>query len=552
MTVTTDWLKPASQIKGQDPLGVRAPCENIYTQLLPGITNVTDRADLYAFYPWLIWAFERHDGPLRKKPFFETLRRAECLLTLIGTWHTRETGEDLWLHGGGLVGRDRLGPALIELENGKSIKLSTFAALEDSGGYRYFKNKLGGLGQYYLGSLRDLGIVDGDAREIKYVTERGGVLADAFDKKIDRKLFFATLEQDRILVDALKALRRFCPCHLGSSEKEQGALVDLFFNRPGQFYELSSKNRRHTLALMLDLASKLEVTTRPATFGGFAVDTFRACTYTSALPSSEPWTPPTALLPVLRGWQIYGLNELLSIAIQGIFWAGLEELLHQGLLLNSSEDYQQWFTSTFDSNKLQTDLDDPFDDALERTRRTIPSLAAWTDERHEIQLGWRLGDVKNNFKSELKTFGVVRAALDLMLNLSVRTGSDDSAYIGFVQHRNYLNYYPINLDSFYNNVRNSWRNKSLHELLGWVAKDWGVSAHFRVALRKLRYESRDTFKIKPTDQGLEVIDAPVAVFSNPRLVQAIQILQDLGALEMTSEGFIVPSRGKQLLEESST
>lgn len=239
MTLRTEWLRPALQIKGQDPLGVRAPCENIYAQLLPGITNVTDRAVLYAFYPWLIWAFERHDGALRKKPFFETLRRAECLLTLIGAWHTRETGEELWFHGGGLVGRDKLGPALIDLEDGKSIKLSTYASPEDSNSHRYFKNKLGGLGQYYLGSLRDLGIVHGDAREIKYVTERGGLLAEAFDVRVNRNLFFSTLEQDRISLQELKPLRRFCPCHLTSSPNEQEALLDLFFNRQVRFMNLS-------------------------------------------------------------------------------------------------------------------------------------------------------------------------------------------------------------------------------------------------------------------------------------------------------------------------
>ncbi|HUS11237.1 MAG TPA: hypothetical protein VMZ30_12295 [Pyrinomonadaceae bacterium] len=445
------------------------------------------------------------------------------------------------------MGRDRLGPALIDLEQGKSIRLSTFTLLDDSG-HRYFKNKLGGLGQYYLGSLRDLDILHGDSREIKYVTERGGVLAHAYEKRADRKSFFEAMERDRIVEDDLKRLRRFCPCYLGSSDKEQTALVDLFFNRSGQFYEPFSKTRRDTLALMLDLAAKLESTKHRQDANGFGIKEFRACTYSDSLPSGNPWEPPKTLVPIIEGWRLYGINELLSIAIQSLFWAGLAELSNQGVFPKNSEEYSRWFALTFNSAALEVDLGESFDNALERTRRTMPSLAAWTNENHEVQIGWRLAEIRRYYNNV--PFPVARAALDLILDLSARVDSQSLTYIGFVHHQNYLSYYPINLDSFYSNVRNSWKNKSLQELLGWLAKDWGISAHFRVALRKLRYESRDTFKIKPTDEGLEVIDPPIPVFSNPRLAQATQILLDLGAFEVISERIVISDLGKQLLEES--
>lgn len=81
------WVKGPQRIRGLDPLGVRALCESIYTQLLPGITNVTDRARYFSFYPWLIWAVEQHDGPLKKNPPHQTVRRADCLFTLIAARH---------------------------------------------------------------------------------------------------------------------------------------------------------------------------------------------------------------------------------------------------------------------------------------------------------------------------------------------------------------------------------------------------------------------------------------------------------------------------------
>lgn len=545
-TLRTDWLRPALAIKGQDPLGVRAPCENIYSQLLPGITNVTDRADLYAFYPWLIWAFERYEGKLKKKPFFETLRRAECLQTLVGVWHTWHTGEDLWLHGGGLVGRDRLGPAFEELEQGKTLRLSTFATTEDGNKNRYFKNKLGGLGQYYLGSLTDLGIVDGNAIEIKYVTERGGILAAAFDQKVNRKLFFDTLEQDRTGIEDLKALRRFCPCYLNSVKSEHGVLTELFFN-DGRFHEDSMNQRASTLHLILDLMSQLDPKDKPADKSD--VEIFRACVYSGALPSGDEWTMRPALERVRAGWRTYQRNELLSIAVQGIFWAGLSELFRQGYLPISSEEYRGWFLRTFDGERLNIDTKETLSSALERTKQTMPARGAWSQSNHEMQIGWRLADVKNSFKSEGREADVIAAALNLTLLLASRTDTAESSYVGFVQHRNYLTFYPINLDSFAYQVRHSWQRLSVGEVLGWLATDWGVSAHLRVALRKLRYESRDTFKIKPTERGLEVVDAPLPAFSNPRLVQANRMLRDLRALEMTDEGLVITEGGKNLLED---
>ena len=56
--IETAWVKPAHEIGGLDHLGVQAPCIHIYSDLLPGITNVTDRARYYSFYPWLLSRFE--------------------------------------------------------------------------------------------------------------------------------------------------------------------------------------------------------------------------------------------------------------------------------------------------------------------------------------------------------------------------------------------------------------------------------------------------------------------------------------------------------------
>ena len=59
MNIHTAWVKPPRLIGGLDHLAVQAPCISIYGKLLPGITNVTDRARYYSFYPSIVWALEK-------------------------------------------------------------------------------------------------------------------------------------------------------------------------------------------------------------------------------------------------------------------------------------------------------------------------------------------------------------------------------------------------------------------------------------------------------------------------------------------------------------
>ena len=49
------WVEPPLAIGGIDHLGTLAPCIHVYSLLLPGITNVTERARYYSLYPWLLW-----------------------------------------------------------------------------------------------------------------------------------------------------------------------------------------------------------------------------------------------------------------------------------------------------------------------------------------------------------------------------------------------------------------------------------------------------------------------------------------------------------------
>lgn len=544
------WVKSPQSIKGLDPLGVRAPCENLYTQLVPGITNVTDRARYFSFYPWLIWAIEQHTGSLKDFPSSQIIRRADCLFTLIAAQHQAMSEESKQLHGG-LIGAITLFPVLRELNEDEPLHLSKYAttdAVQD----RYFKNKLGGLGQYYLGTLREADIVAGDLRSnVKYREERGLALAHTFEQGVDREKFFEVLEADEVTIDALDELASFCPCQLHRNEPEHSALANLFFNRKSIFNDASGNPRRLTLALLMDLTKRLEGTDDALTVSDYGANIFRACAYAGALPDGDEWSfSSPAFEQHRRGWQQYHRSELFSVAMQGIFWAGLDELQDQGVQLANSESYKTWFVETF-AGELERQGGESFADAVQRTKNELLPLELWSEPQHDVQLGWKIHNLTRGEDARLKRREVLSTSVKLLLTLAARQDKLNSQELTVLLPPHYLAQYPINLQSFEQHANNGWRNHTMRELLGWLAVRWGVEAHLRVALRKLRYDSRDTFKIKPTDQGLIVTESPLPSFTSPRLKQSLQILYDLRALDLNAEtgGLLLTAFGKQLLEE---
>ena len=94
---------------------------------------------------------------------------------------------------------------------------------------------------------------------------------------------------------------------------------------------------------------------------------------------------------------------------------------------------------------------------------------------------------------------------------------------------------PINLRSFRERCV-KWNNMALSavvaDLVGWI-----LETHLRVALRKLRQSSTATFRIHPTERGIEAHgDVPVPAKTNPRIRQAIKMLWDVGALTREPDG----------------
>lgn len=545
MTTNVAWVKNPMAITGLDPLGVKSPCEYVYSRLLPGITNVTERARYFSFYPWLIWAIEHHNGSLKSKPTYEIFRRADCLNTVIGLHHHATLGKPNDSLHFGLTGSRKLMPVVDELQqNGNPIRLSRYAAMEDTPD-RYFMNKLGGFGQYYLGPLHDAGILKRNIHdEIVYSEDRGLSIAKAFDSGVNRTAFFEVLEQDEVTSSELDALIGFCPCQLHKKPIEQAELVSYLFNQSETYNSPVFEHRSNTLGAMLELTKVLQHSDQPMYLGGYGVRSFLECVYRTSLPDSTPWTISNeSLNESLQGWKQYYANEMLSLALQTLFWAGLSRLSEDETHLTDTNAFGSWFVETFiPADNHESNVGELIDEKF----YSLPKLAEASDSKHEVNLAIELLEIAEDKYFPQRYEKAVQKSLELLLTLAARWGTEDlESVFPFELPAAYHESYPVNIFSFLRNVEDTWRRMELREWVGWLTARWCIESHIRIALGKLRYESRDTFKIIPSENGLRVIEPTGTAslselllpgFTNPRVRQSLQILFDVGALSADETG----------------
>lgn len=547
MKIETNWVSPPQAIGGLDHLGTQAPCVLIYAQLLPGITNVTDRARYYSFYPWLIWSFDQR-YPKDEIKFVEFFRRADCLFTLISERHARVNDRDNERHGVAMVGRVQLLQALDRLEASEVLKLSEYTAQDSP--HRYFKNQMGGLGQYYAGTLNDLKLMDASAKPwFKYTKEHGIPLAEHVDSIIPSDRFWSVVESDVVTLDDLDALDAYCACRLTENANECNSLADIYFDR-NKAYGQEGIQRRRSLGLILNLTHSL------ADGHDLTESVFRACTYSGALPERLLWTVPDSLRSTLSCWAIYQRNDLLSVACQTMLALALRELEPQEAVYRITYGSVESFAEAFSNSpavalvaqKLNADL---FGSFLDRLADTAPPIDAWESEEHEIQVARRMmGSWSHGDDAQT----LIELSVTVLALLACRDDPAQLPYGGVAMPPEALTDYPINLASFRARIA-TWRTMNFPTFIADLVM-WCMNTHLRVALRKLRQTGRSTFHLRPSERGLEVVgEVPPPANTTPRFRQAVQIMRDIGALTRDplkpNKQTVLSDVGVKLMEEAS-
>lgn len=542
MKIETAWVAPLSASGGLDHLGTQAPCILIYGQLLPGITNVTDRARYYSFYPWLIWSLDHRFPEADEAAFVEWFRRADCLFTLIAEHHARFNNENSERHGAAMVGRQKLVAAVQRAMMGEALTLAEFTDAESK--LCYFQNQFGGLSQYYAGTLIELGMLDGAKKPwYRYSSEAGKPLAVAFEALVPADAFWAVAERGRVTATDLQALHAFCPCHLHQSENEERArLVDIFFDRKG-VYEALGTQRKRSLALIQRLVDSMP----PAM--EFSEFIFRGAVYGQSLPGGEAWRLPADLESTRGNWAVYVRNDLMSVAMQAIFGLALRKLSPQTAnerrWFDTVETFARAFGRSAEVEQFVAAAGQPtFGDWLDELQADLSLPAAWLADDHELPLVRRIVDEWKVCDDAI----MLQWAMRLLAILIIRD-HDGSPYEGLAIGPQVHDDYPINLVSFRHRAR-LWRALPLNAVVEDLVA-WCMNTHLRIALRKLHRTGKATFRFRPTERGLrpagEGIPAPSQ--TTPRFWQAYQVLRDVGAVALDDRGgAVLTAAGRELME----
>jgi hypothetical protein len=157
-------------------------------------------------------------------------------------------------------------------------------------------------------------------------------------------------------------------------------------------------------------------------------------------------------------------------------------------------------------------------------RSELPALNEWNADGHEMQAAWRILDAARERPPVVTA--AMEEAVRVLLALIAR-GAEGDPYEGCTFDVGYFDRYPINLRSVMARAASSWAPMTLERVVHTFTT-WTIETHFRVAMQKLAASpARDTFKVKPFDGELRVVDAPGPSFTIPRIQRAISMLQDL-------------------------
>lgn len=250
-------------INGLDQLGLNLTSERIFDFLLPGLNNVTNRIRYYSFYCWFFEWYANTIQIVSSKEQMKYLRRAEFLLAVIAA-HKEQ---------GGIPGITRANEVYQASNGNFNLDSGTY---EDRGSTEgsYWKNTRGVLGQYYISSLKQIGIIkdQGDKEGVYVRTDfnnpekvSGAELAKAFKENIgiENINLFTSIVQDKTLnAQQLEVLGRyFDMLEVPQNSEENKLLIKLLLgpDKPGEISKTFFRQNTiiHLLKLLENPGNKL-------------------------------------------------------------------------------------------------------------------------------------------------------------------------------------------------------------------------------------------------------------------------------------------------------
>ena len=480
-------------------MGIQNSSITVYGLLLPGLTNLTGRLRYYSFYCWLLYEYTKEyrrngrERTVRDQQNF--IRRAELAMAFL--MEGREAKS--------VVGSMHVDAKAFSVVRGcydlKSSADFDFNPEHD----KYWKYSTGAFGQYYLGSLVYLALVDVYEDSFK-VLERGEKLAEAFIESVSenaRELFLSSIREGHLSKNSIEDLEEICLDMIIVESPEWTMLNDILVNK-----DLSGSSfRRDSIYLMLDSLKQ-------------SVDVKR-------FPTLMFMDFEKGINVAVLGWHYYYLCEALHYCIETIFWM---------ILSNASRRNYCPVDSFMDmcQNSILKEEYDLFGFANKALSEIVPVYDRDIVKRlDELVTTVRIGDYEEASSK----------AVELLMCLYNQVTVMKSSYQGF--ERDYgINQQFGYLTGFIKRYVESNLNYEVSTFVRNVVR-LVMADHTTSACRKMGRGQSDLRKFLLEDGMVVLVEIWKPQFTNPRTDSLIAFLEDLSYVK---DGEITEI-GEQFIDE---
>lgn len=464
------WASNDGFKKGRDPMGIQNSSIALYGQLLPGLTNLTAHIRYYSFYCWLLVEFDKRYYSLGVKQtdvdLYNFIRRAELIMAFL------MKGRDVGAVVGSLF--------VYGVNEDESYDIKKGADLGE--GHKYWTYPQGAFGQYYLGSLKYLGLVY-DRDKLYYADQKGKELAEAFIKSVSlelRESFLKIIETGVLFRNEVERLEDMCLDKINVESKEWSVLNEILINSDKDSIS-SSSFRRDTIYLMLKAIQK------GLNFREFTAHRFleyNKCDNETSF-----------------GWYYFYLGDVLHYCVETIFWMILITV----------------------KNNSYT----PIGEFIKLCSESISFSSYKADLGREYVVD-SVGDIQNLVKEE-NSKEAASKALELITFISNKLKVEESVLKNFEKKFDLINqvgYISDIVNRYVASIASDDFNEYATRLVQNIMQD-----HTSAAYRKMGKNTSDLRKFMIDDGRVFLVEVREPQFTNPRVGSLYYFLVDMSYID---------------------
>lgn len=501
------WGAPLRYSTGRDHLGMQATSVATYSFLVPGLTNLTQRARYYSYYPWLVeqYAQEVHSSSIHE--FNKFIRRGELLYAFSSIMLDSEQRGVV----GSLFVRSYLKENGIP-SNSTEINLAEYADIQ-KGKRTYWQLSGGGFTQYYLGPLVDIGILArAENHRIPVATDIGREIAERFEQSIGndaKKVILLSISRGTLRYSELsKYLPSILPDRIDAGGREASILLEQLIP-PATI--LRGINRREVILSYLSYLNQ-------DSLSNGQYDLPRAIYYSDGNTKKRLTFPEST--GSLYGWRFYQISEYVHYALEYVMFYLLKFLHEEG----------GWITIEQCIDIIQKGI-------MKEVNNVIPGLkgiAKTTPLSTVINKLRAYNNVSRNDKgspewlkpsrTEYDDSNLVRAVMLLLAVYTRHEGELNDLYHYGITHHIIRDNSFLDILKFCSKELDTPFNTFLHKLV----QKHVISCHMDVSYRKMRGDMKNTLKFQYEDTSLSGLEIVNPVMTSPRLLSVLNFIKDLG------------------------